>query len=368
MFKMLYAQKSTASILIVAIITSVFGYMTQFAEAAALANISDTLSNQTINAQADHTIVFRTPTGAADTTDTITLTFPAGFNMNSIAFGDVDLAFSAGGQSNCTAPTYSNTATLAATPGAGVWGAALSGQVLTLTAPASAFATPIAANACVQVEIGLNAATGVAGDTRIINPSSANSYVVGVAGLFGDTGSTTVNIITDDSVDIAAEVAQSLTFSISDTSIGFGTLSAAAARYATADTVGSGSETEAHNIIVGTNAANGYTMTASGTTLTNASNPAATITAIGAVNTASSIGTEQFGIRMTATGGSGTVAAPYAASGFAFDTAAFPDQIASATGASANTTYSLRYLANISANTDAGTYNSAITYVATANF
>jgi hypothetical protein len=220
----------------------------------------------------------------------------------------------------------------------------------------------------VQVQIGTHATTGATGNTQITNHATPASYTVSIAGLFGDTGETTINILTDSEVDVAAVVAQSLTFSISDISIGFGTLNAASARYATGDTTGNAAETEAHTLIVGTNAANGYTMTASGTTLTCASCGGATVSAIGASNVASSAGTEQFGLRMTATGGSGAVAAPYAASGFAYDSAAFPDQIASAAGATSNTTYSLRYLANIAADTEAGTYNAAITYVATANF
>jgi hypothetical protein len=359
------SRKSGVAILCLAIIlTTSVGIHT--AIAAALLNASDTLSTVNTSASANHTIVFRTPTGAADTSDTITITFPAGFNMNSIAFDDVDLAWSAGSQSNCTAPSYTNNATIAASAAASTWGAALSGQVLTLTAPSSAFSTTIAANACVQIEIGTHATTGVTGNTQIVNPSSANSYEITFAGAFADTGSATVNIIGDDSVDIAATVAQSLTFSISDTSIGFGTLNSASARYATGDALGAGSEGEAHNLIVGTNAANGYSLTATGTTLTSGGGP--TVTAIGAANTASSAGTEQFGMRFTASGGTGAVSAPYAAAGFAFDTAAFPDQVASATGASANTTYSARYLANIAANTEAGSYSATVTYVATANF
>jgi hypothetical protein len=336
------------------------------ADAAALLNVSDTLTTVTTSTAANHTLVFRTPTGAADTTDTITITFPAGFTMNAFDFADVDLAWSAGSQANCTAPTYSNNATLAATPSAGTWGAALSGQVLTLTAPSSAFATTIAANACVQIEIGTNATTGGTGNTQITNPASANVYSIDVAGLFGDTGGASVRIITDDSVDIAATVAQSLTFSISDTAIGFGALTSGGARFATGDATGSGSEVGAHDLVVGTNATNGYSLTASGTTLT--AGGGATITAIGGTAAASSVGTEQFGMRFNASGGSGTVSAPYASANFAFDTAAFPDQIASATGASADTTYSARYLANIAANTDAGSYSATVTYVATANF
>jgi hypothetical protein len=156
-----------------------------------------------------------------------------------------------------------------------------------------------------------------------------------------------------------------LTFSISDNSIGFGSLSPSAARFATGAGTGSATEIEAHNIIVGTDAVNGYTLTVTGTTLQSGAN---TITAIGPTNTASAVGTEQFGLRMTASGGIGTVSAPYAAAGFAFDTAAFPDEVASATGASANTTFSVRYIANIATMTEAGTYTANITYIVTANF
>jgi hypothetical protein len=201
--------------------------------------------------------------------------------------------------------------------------------------------------------------------TNSINPSSATSYIVSISGTFGDTGSITVPILTDDQVQVSATVAQSITFTISDNSIGFGNLTSANARYATGDTSGSDSETGAHDLVVGTNASNGYTLTLGGNTLTSGSNE---IDSIGATNAASSAGTEQFGVRFTASGGSGAVAAPYAASGFAFDSAAFPDTVASATGSTANTTYSARYLANITANTPAGSYASTLTYVATANF
>jgi hypothetical protein len=368
MFLFISLKRQTAAFLVVALtFASLTAYQVAFA--AGLANVSDTLSTVNTSTAADHTIVFRTPTGAGDNTDTITITLPAGFTTNSFDFADIDLAHSAGSQSNCTSPSYSNEETLAGSASATAWGASLAGQVLTLTAPTDGVgAAAIATNACVQIQIGFNATTGATGNTRITNPASANSYEIAIAGAFGDTGSATVNIITDDSVDIAATVAQSLTFSISDTTIGFGTLNAAAARYATGDLNGSGSETEAHNLIVGTNATNGYSLTATGTTLTCSGCGGATISAIGGTAAASSVGSEQFGVRFSASGGSGTVSAPYASANFAFDTAAFPDQIASATGASSNTTFSARYLANIAANTEAGSYSAAVTYVATANF
>ena len=182
--------------------------------------------------------------------------------------------------------------------------------------------------------------------TNSTNASSATSYAIAVSGAFGDTGTITVNILSDDQVAVTATVSQSLTFSISDNTIEFGTLSASAAQYAD-NSAGDASEVEAHTLIVGTNASNGYTMTLNGATLTSGAN---TITAIGA------------------SGGSGAVTAPYAAAGVAFDSAAFPDQVASASGASTNTTYSARYLANITSSTEAGSYSATLTYVATANF
>jgi hypothetical protein len=365
-----YLERSVAIFLAVtfAFISS-FGFWYSVAEAAALANISDTLTSQKISTVSNHTLVFRTPTGAGDNTDTVTVNFPSGFNMNSLDFNDIDLAHSAGSQSNCNSPTYSNEETLAGTPSVSAWGAALSGQVITLTAPTDGVgAAAIATNACVQLQIGTNATAGSTGDTQITNHSSPASYTIGIAGAFGDVGSTTISILNDDQVSVTANVDQSITFTVSDNSIGFGTLNSGAARYATGDTSGNGSETEAHTLVVGTNASNGYSLTASGTTLTCSSCGNATVSAIGASNTASSAGTEQFGLRMTASGGSGVVSAPYAAAGFAFDTAAFPDEVAAATGSSANTTYSVRYLANIAANTEAGSYTSTITYSATANF
>lgn len=157
-----------------------------------------------------------------------------------------------------------------------------------------------------------------------------------------------------------------LSFSISDNSIGFGTLTYSAARFATGDTTGSSSEVEAHTITASTNGASGYIITINGATLTSGSD---TIDAIGGSNTSSAVGTEQFGIRLTATGGNGAVTTPYALSGFALDTASFPDEVASdPDGDDVSTTYSVRYLGNVSPNTEAGSYNSTLTYVITAGF
>jgi hypothetical protein len=324
-----------------------------FAEAAAITSASDTMSNLTVSATSTHAIRFTTPTGANQNTDTIVITFPSDFNFTSKTIGTVTFTHGA-------STGLETVETLAGAPSATAWGAVFSGtqnRILTLTAPTDGVgSTTLAANDKVIITYD---------GTNSINPTTPGSYTTTIGGAFGDAGDITVNILTSNQVNITATVPQSLTFSISDTSISFGTLTAVSARYASGTGSGDTSEIEAHNIIVGTNAANGYTMTVAGNTLTSGGN---TILPIGAANTASAVGTEQFGLRMTAAGGSGAVAAPYAAAGFAFDTAAFPDTVATSTGASANTTYSVRYIANITANTEAGSYTGAVTYVATANY
>jgi hypothetical protein len=164
---------------------------------------------------------------------------------------------------------------------------------------------------------------------------------------------------------------QSISFSISTSTVYFGTLSSGSTRYASStNTSGSGSEVEAHRLEVNTNATNGYTVTIQGGTLTSSQDDSHTVTAIGGTNTAPSVGTEQFGIRLTASGGTGAVTAPYAASGFAFaaSTSTASQVAGAATGDSATTTYSLRYMSNVTPTTEAGSYSTSVVYVVVANF
>lgn len=159
---------------------------------------------------------------------------------------------------------------------------------------------------------------------------------------------------------------QSLSFSISDSTIGFGALSASAARYATGDTTGSSTDSaNAHTLTASTNATSGYAISVNGTTLTCADCSGATITAVGGSAAASSPGSEQFGIRLTATG-NGTATSPYASADWAFDTGSFPDQVASGAGDGTSTTFGVRYIANISSVTDPGSYSAVLTYTITA--
>lgn len=167
---------------------------------------SDTLSDSRPSTVSDHTVKFKTPTGVDASTDTITLTFAAGFDLstNSVAFGDMDLEIDAA----CDG-TYEIEKTLAAAPGTSpTWGAEVSAQVITFTAPTDASSGEIAADSCVMIEIGTNADSG---SNQIINPT-AGVKDIDIAGDFGDTGKIKVSIISG--VTVSATVAETLSFQI----------------------------------------------------------------------------------------------------------------------------------------------------------
>jgi hypothetical protein len=164
-----------------------------------------------------------------------------------------------------------------------------------------------------------------------------------------------------------ASSSQSITFSISDNTVGFGTLTTGATRYATGDTTGTTSETVAHTLSVNTNATSGYSLSVKGATLTNGS---FTVTSCGASCTPSA-GTEQFGLRVTASGGTGAVSSPYNhASNYAYQgSSTSSSEIGSATsGDGVTTTYSVRYVGNIASTTEAGSYSASYTYTVTPSF
>ena len=320
----------------------------QVAYAASLTALSNTLSSQKVSTLANHDLQFTTPTGVASG-QTIIITFQSDFSIAAaMDFTDMDVLDDAAN------------VTLAAAPSGATWGAVrTSATVITLTNGTTA----VGAGSVIRVKIGTNATNQSTGVRQITNTTTNGSKTVAMTGTFTDVGTTTVSILNNDQVAVTATVDQSLTFTISDNTVEFGTLTSADDFFAD-NAGGNPTEVEAHTLVVGTNAGSGYSMTINGTTLTNGSFTIATTSA----NTASTIGSEQFGLRMNASGGLGTVSAPYTAAGYAFDSLNFPDQVAAATGASANTTYSVRYIANIASNTEAGAYTSTLTYVATANF
>ena len=329
--------------------------------AAALTGVSDTLSSAKIGANSNHTFVFTTPTGIAAGSTTV-ITFSQEFVIP-FAFSFTDVDMNVGGP-------YLGTTTLAATPTGTTFGVTrTSSTTLTLTASSSAVVTP---GSTVYIRLGTNAVFGTTGVNQVINATTTGNKAISIAGTMSDNGTTTVNMITDDSVQVNAVVPQSISFAISTNSINFGTLGSGAPKYASStNTGGDTADTVAHTLTVGTNAPSGYTITVQGQTLTSQQNSANTITANGATPLASSAGSEQFGIYATKSGGvNGTIATPFAtASSFGYNaTATTSATFASGSSATAVETYSLHYIANIATLTEAGTYSANLLYVGTANF
>ncbi|HUC19879.1 MAG TPA: hypothetical protein VMR98_00070, partial [Candidatus Polarisedimenticolaceae bacterium] len=147
------------------------------------------------------------------------------------------------------------------------------------------------------------------------------------------------------------------------TTVALGTLSSGAATSGTS------------KLMAGTNATSGYAIQYTGATLTSGGN---TITATGTTGAASSPGSSQFGINLVAntvpsvgsaaSGGTGAASTNYAtANTFSFAPSSLT-QVASASVASADTLYTVAYLANISAAQASGAYSTTLTYICTATF
>lgn len=204
----------------------------------------------------------------------------------------------------------------------------------------------------------------------VVNPSATNStFYLRIATFSGSDWSTgpldsgVVASSTAGVVTVTATVDETLTFTLGTTSVGLGTI--------TSVTTGSGTST----MTVGTNASTGYSVNyAPATTLTAGSD---TITAL-AAKTTSNQGQKQFGINLVSNAtpsvganisgsGSGVVASNYNTTNqFMFNTAG--DTVATAAAPTNNNVYTVSYIANVTTDTAAGAYSTAINYIATANF
>lgn len=310
---------------------------------------------------------FVTPSGI-QTTETVTLTFDADFTgVSGIDDGDID--FAEGDSSTCTTASYSEETLVASGASSSQWNASSSGQVITLeSGGASAI---IAAGMCVRIKIGTNATSGGTGNEQISNGVSANAHSVTVGGTLGDSGVSAIDIIADDSVNITATVDPTITFTISDTTVGFGTLSTSTASWATGNLSGVTSapaaSSGAHEMTIATNAASGYTITYTGALPTSGSNniDAATISGDADGTPAS----EQFALAVDDNGSNVTIVSgyDYASNNYAF-VAGTTTTVASETGATATETLDVQYIANIAATTAAGSYSTDVTWIATGNF
>ncbi len=216
----------------------------QFVEAANVTTFSDTLSDSAPGVVSDHTIVFTTPTGIANT-ETIVVNFSDGpFVLGSVDYTDVNVSTTSSLTvgPDCTSDDVS-----------AVWTA---GPILTVTFCAVG-GKSVPANGTTTIQIGN-------GGNQLTNPSAA-SYAIGLAAGSVDTGETRVAIVAN--VTVTASVDTRFTFTV--TGVGAG-------QQVNAETVGGtttpteipfgtltsgNASTAAQQLQVQTNASNGFVVT-----------------------------------------------------------------------------------------------------------
>nr|MBP7806991.1 hypothetical protein [Candidatus Saccharibacteria bacterium] len=213
----------------------------------------------------------------------------------------------------------------------------------------------------------------------ITNPTAQNTTFFARITTYSDAAWTTAV----DSGVVAASTAQQITLSgtmdeslvfctgTSITGTNCGTIAGSAVNFGTFSSVTPNTGTSV--MAASTNGTSGYAITVNGTTLTSGGNSITALT----TQTASSAGTEQFGLNLrdNATpnvgsnpsgSGGGSYSANYGTvDQFRFVTA---DTVASSAGATDANAFTVSYLANVGGATEAGTYTATMTYIATATF
>jgi hypothetical protein len=219
--------------------------------------------------------------------------------------------------------------------------------------------------------------------TAVTNPSATNTTFFLRMTTYSDTAWTTaidsgvIAVSTSTSISLTASVDEALTFCTGTSGITSSSCAGATGSsvdLGTLTTTSTGSGTSQFGIT--TNAGSGYAVTYNGATLTSGAN---TITAIGGSATASTQGTEQFGVNLKANAtpsigsevagaGSAVAAAPYAtADNFAF-VAGSAQTMVNQGSSDAFRLFTVSYIANIAASTEPGTYTTTLNYVATPTF
>jgi hypothetical protein len=304
----------------------------------------------------------------------------------------------------CTAPTGMDASTVTTIGGtsASGWTLGTSGNAPT----ASRLRITHTAGTIATVNFAFGTGSG-GGTDYIKNPTADNSTFFVRITTFSDTGWSssvdqgTVANSTAQQIDITAKVQETLNFSVgSPISGGVGTVPAPGASctaFSDAGSLALGDNTDgtlsftqaydAHSYFrLSTNANGGTIVYYSGDTLKNGSN---SIAAIGTTETASAVGTAQFGLALDSSDtqagsgysfsqlspdagyneGNGTITNGGTAK-FAYSTASVtaPVAIASASGTVTCDTGSVRYLGNISTTTPPGIYTTTISYIATPTY
>ncbi len=358
-------RKNTIKGLLIVLLVVFSQIQPNSAQAVSVTSASDTMSRLKASTASNHEIKFVTPSGVASG-GIITFVFSAGFTgIGSLVGADFDFAENSG--SVCTGGSWTEKSVVTSSPSSSQFSIAGSSQTVTLTS-GGASAT-ITAGRCVRLRIGTNATdtTGSGpGSNQITNGAIGSADTITIGGSFGDSGTIAIDIISNDQVVVTATVDPTITFTIDDNAIGFGTLTTGAARYANAGATGSGSDTTAVNLTVATNASGGYVLSYNGATLTSGADTIAVATITGDAD--GTPGSAQFATGYTASGGSTVVTAYDNASNNWSYVASTTTTIVSRTTPTNTETITAHYLANIAGNTPAGSYSTTINYIATGTF
>lgn len=222
-------------------------------KAAGLSEISSVSSRLLLAIASNHTVTF-TITSSVDAGETIYVEYPDDFlPAPGIGFADVDLK------------DDGVDLALAGTPSGATWGAIFSGdgnRTLTITSGTGV----IAGGSVIEIKIGTNATFGAAGTKQLTNPTTEGSYTISIGGTFGDSGQAAVAILAagGDQINVTGIMDPIISFSISNTSVGFGHFYTTNPYYATSNSNGSAVEPQGGQPVVltgSTNAPNGLIVT-----------------------------------------------------------------------------------------------------------
>jgi hypothetical protein len=313
-------------------------------------------------------VALGTSQGGTSTSHNFTFTLPTSTTVKSM-----DFLYCTTASGGCTTPTGLTTTT-----------AALNGAPGNLGSGGSWVVGGTPTNGRIQIDNASNTGSPSAGATvnfnTITNPTlSGNSTVFYVRiTSYSDAAWTTaldtgtVASAVTNQIQVTASVNETLDFCAFQTGStcagGTGTTVALGSLSSSAATTGTSV------MLAGTNATTGYTIQYTGATLTGPS----TIAATGASGASSTTGSAQFGINVAnntsptvgaaPSGGIGAGGTHYATANTFSYVASTLTQIAQATGSTADTTFTVSYLANIPSNQAAGSYTTTITYICTALF
>jgi len=179
------------------IIFSFLAVLTVFFPLAVLAvtvtDITDQVSSSQISVGSNHKFIITLSDDIAES-ETVQLTFPAGFTLSSITEDDIDIADDGVDLSTATDCSGADAASVS-----------ISGQTI-LIAICAGDGGAIASGSIVTIEVGANAAFSGLGTNRITNPSAVASWFVNFLGTSGNSGSVVLITTTTGSVSVSATV------------------------------------------------------------------------------------------------------------------------------------------------------------------